>query len=95
MEVEKIQIQFLKSLLAAKQKNYAAQVVEDIVLINGAISRVESESKEQIVKLNFHPDDLLSQYACDIQFFVKNAKKYNCKVRCFKNKNGIDWKVIK
>ena len=95
VEVEKIQIQFLKSLLAAKQKNYAAQVVEDIVLINGAISRVESESKEQIVKLNFHPDDLLSQYACDIQFFVKNAKKYNCKVRCFKNKNGIDWKVIK
>jgi hypothetical protein len=82
-------------LLAAKQKNYAAQVVEDIVLINGAISRVESESKEQIVKLNFHPDDLLSQYSCDIQFFVKNAKKYNCKVRCFKNKNGIDWKVIK
>lgn len=95
VEVEKIQIQFLKSLLAAKQKNYAAQVVEDIVLLNGAISRVESESKEQIVKLNFHPDDLLSQYACDIQFFVKNAKKYNCKVRCFKNKNGIDWKVIK
>ena len=95
VEVEKIQIQFLKSLLAAKQKNYATQVVEDIVLINGAISRVESELKEQIVKLNFHPDDLLSQYACDIQFFVKNAKKYNCKVRCFKNKNGIDWKVIK
>lgn len=94
-EVEKLQIQFLKYLFTQKQKGYAVQVIENIVLINGAISRVESDSKEQLVKLNYHPDDLLSQYACDIQFFCKNARKCNCSVRCFKNKNGIDWKVLK
>lgn len=95
LEIEKNQMDFVRFIFNQRQKTQYVQLVQDIVRLNGALSRVESDGKEQIVKLSYHPDDLMSQYAQDFSFFLKNAGKYNCTVSCFKNNNGIDWKVKK
>lgn len=88
--IEKLQIEFIKTEL---QSFYL--VAENIIRINGALSRVESDGKPQYLSLDFHPDDLMSQFACDLKFFAQNAKKYKCKVKCFKGKNGTDWAIEK
>ena len=95
-EIEKQQIAFVKKLLNDCQKQNLTSTTESLILFNGALSRVEADGKEQTVHLSYHPDDLASPYATDIVFFAKNCRKFNCTVKCFRNKNGeIDWRVSK
>lgn len=94
-KIEKIQIDYIKKLLAEKNRQNLLKATESLILFNGALSRVESDGIEQIVQLSYHPDDLASPYASDIVLFSKNCQGYKCKVRCFKNKNGeITWKTL-
>lgn len=94
-KIEKLQLDFVKSLLAKCNLTKIQNCVESIILFNGALSRVESDGKEQLVSLSYHPDDLASPYATDIQFFSKNCRPVKCRVRCFKNKaHQTDWKTI-
>lgn len=93
--IEKLQLDYVRAHFAERGRQNLLKVTENLIMFNGALSRVESDRKEQTVLLAYHPDDLASQYATDIQFFAKNCQQFKCKVRCFKNKNGqIDWKTI-
>lgn len=95
IEIESIQLDFIKYILSRKQKIYFTKTIESIILFNGALSRVESDGTSQNVKLCFHPDDLASPYVSDIPYFSKACKQFKCIVNFFSSKNGIDWKVIK
>lgn len=93
--IEKLQLDFVRFHFTERNRQNLLKVTENLIQFNGSLSRVESDRKEQTVSLAYHPDDLASQYATDIQFFAKNCQTYKCKVRCFKNKNGqIDWKTF-
>lgn len=94
-KIEELQMNFIQFHLTERHKQNILKVAENLVLFNGALSRVEEDGKEQFVQLNYHPDDLASQYATDIQFFAQNCKQFKCKVKCFKNKNSqIDWRTV-
>lgn len=94
-QIEELQINFIKYLLNKKNKQNYFDLIQNIISLNGAISRVEENSTlEQNVKLLYHPDDLLSPYATDIEFFYKNAPKRKNTCKVYKNKNQINWKVL-
>lgn len=80
LQVQKLQLSFLKALCNEKKRNNVYKVLEDIVILNGAFSVNASTGKSQKVSLKYHPDDLLSEYAFDPDFFVKNARPYKCSV---------------
>ncbi len=90
-EVQKMQLSFLKDLLHEKHQDFVYKTLEDIVVLNGAFSVSSSTGKPQKVKLTYHPDDLLSEYALDPLFFAKNAKPYRCTVLV---QNG-NYKLVK
>ena len=95
-EIEQLQLEFVRNIFARKKiSEKELKTALSIIKINGALSRVESDGIEQTVQLDFHPDDLLSEYAMDISFFAKNAKYFSNKTRCFISKCGVDWKVVK
>ncbi|MCQ2586225.1 MAG: radical SAM protein [Treponema sp.] len=89
-EVQKMQLAFLKDLCHEKHCDNVFKVLEDIVILNGAFSVNSSTGKSQKVQLKYHPDDLLSEYALDPMFFLKNAKPYRCTVLV---QNG-DYKIL-
>lgn len=93
--IQKFQLDYLE--YAFKKNHLERQLffVRDLVNLNGAISECTACAKESVVKLNYHPDDVMSEYASDIQFFVKNARPYSCKVKVFTTKNGPDYKLVK
>ncbi len=92
--VEKMQLDFLQQFFDSRSKKALWPAAGSIIRFNGALSRVESDGRAQTVKLLFHPDDLATPYASDIQFFSKNCRQYPCSVQCFAGKNGPDWKII-
>lgn len=93
-KIEELQIAFVKEHFTKRGRQNLLKVTENLIRFNGALSRVESDRKEQTVQLDYHPDDLASQYATDIQFFSKNCRPFKNKTRCFKNKNGqTDWRL--
>ena len=95
-EIEKIQLDFVRGVfIKRKSGEKELKTILSIIKINGALSRVESEGSDQTVQLDYHPDDLLSEYAMDISFFARNAKNYPNRTRCFLSKCGVDWKVLK
>jgi len=94
IEVEKLQLDFIRSKYAEKHLERQTAAVEDIIRLNGALSRTQSDGTEQTVQLHYHPDDLMSQYASDISFFVRNAKPQKCTARTFMTQNGADWKTV-
>ena len=92
-DIEKLQLEFLEKEFNKRNRQNLLTAAKNIVMLNGAISRVQDEGKEEIISLSYHPDDLASQYATDIQFFAKNCRKFKCNVKIFMTKNGLDWKT--
>lgn len=94
-EIINIQKEFLYKILSKLSLLKYQDLIFDLIDFNASISLLISDGKESIKKLNYHPDDLASEYSCDLQFFYKNCKKFPCRVKFFRNKNSIDWKIIK
>ena len=86
-------MEFLEKEFNKRNRQNLLTAAKNIVMLNGAISRVQDEGKEETISLSYHPDDLTSQYATDIQFFAKNCRKFKCNVKIFMTKNGPDWKT--
>ena len=93
-EVEKVQLAFLKNIFEKKQKSAFFAAAESLVRFYGALSRVEYDGTPQIIKLNYHPDDLADSAALDIKFFTSAAKRFPCRVRCFKKNGCVDWQLL-
>ena len=93
-KLEYFQLNFVCQKYTEKQLSTLLPVAQDLISMNGALSRTQSDGKEQRVQLHYHPDDVMSPYATDIAFFAKNARRQRCTVRIFMTKNGVDWKIV-
>lgn len=87
VEIEKLQCDFIKYLLTKRQKESLTIAALNLIKINGALSRLDSDGKEQIVQLDYIPEELLSPYATDLIFFSKNAGKRKSSIK-LKYKQG-------
>ena len=77
-QIEKLQIEFVNNIL--KQKNFEKYylLIKNLIELNGALSRSYSDGENTELSLSYHPDDLMSEYAQDIKFFLSNAQKFSC-----------------
>lgn len=89
--IEKAQLDFVKSQYLKKNLKNEADVAHDLIVLNNALSEYTASGKESVVELNYHPDDLMSEYAQNIKFFAANCGRYKNRTRVFDN----DWKVLK
>lgn len=92
VEIEKMQIAFVRLLLSQKRLEKMQFLVEDIIHINGAFARCSAEKESTVLSLHYHIDDLLSPYAQDLLYFAQNAKPRQGRYQIFFGKNGVDYK---
>ncbi len=78
--IEKMQILFLEQKYEEKKCPELFQAVKDIVILNGAMSRLAGEGEECEIKTSYHPDDLLGFDAFDIASFCENVCMENCQI---------------
>lgn len=95
IDIEKIQLEFLKNLFAEHKQERYYRVVEDIVKFYGAISRTTDTGKAEAVQLNHNADFVVSDYASDIRWFSENVKPQKCKIQTFINNGDVDFRYIK
>ena len=94
-EIEKVQLQFLKSLLAERQQEKYSRLVEDLVRFYGAISRTTDTRQSEQLSLNYDAEYLASDYAADIKYFYENVKPGKCRIQTFMNRGQVDFRFIK
>lgn len=87
-ELEKMQILFLDMKIEEKKKPQLLSVVNDIVKINGALSRLVAEGEESSVELDYSPDDLLSPESLDLVSFSNDVCMEHCTAKIFLNSEG-------
>lgn len=88
--IEKTQIAFCEKKLADKGKGYLVPAVRDIIALNGAWTRAFAEGEESSLELSFHPEDLFSTDAMDLEYFAENACMEHCSVRVISGPDGPD-----
>lgn len=93
-DIEKMQIVFLKQKFDEKNKSHAFVAVQDLVVLNGAFSRLVAEGQESVVDTSYNPDDLLSPYATEIASFVEDVTMESCEVKVFLNGDYPDYKIL-
>ncbi len=95
MEIEKVQLDFLKEIFAERKLERYFRVVEDIVKFYGAISRTTDTGKSETVTLNYNAEYVASEYASDIRWFYENVKLQRCRIQTFINGGQADFRFIK
>lgn len=94
-QITELQVSFVKQKYKNAHLDKLVPIAEDLIRMNGALGLCTFDGTESTITTNYHPDDVMSEYATDLQFFAKNAGKQKCKVKIFEGKNGVDWKTIK
>ncbi len=94
-EIEKVQLEYLKSLFSERKQEKYFRVVEDIVRFYGAISRTTDSRKSETVSLNYNAEYVASDYAADIKFFFENVKLQRCKIQTFINGGDVDFRFVR
>jgi len=92
-DAESLQIDFLKIKYSEKDKGYLFPALCDTIRLNGALTRALAEGEETELDLTYHPDDLLSPDAMDLEYFSDNAYMENCSVRVFNGTDGPDIEI--
>ena len=93
-EIEKMQLLFLKEKYDEKNLRHVFPAVRDVVLLNGAFSRLAGEGEKCSLELSFNPDDLLSPAAMDLSAFCENICMEKCRVKIFAGDEGPDYKIF-
>ncbi|MBQ6779829.1 MAG: DUF4080 domain-containing protein [Treponema sp.] len=88
-----MQLEFVRAQYKARHLDKLLPACEDFILMNNAVSRCTATGKETHLTLRFHPDDIMSEYATDLPFFVQHCGRQKCRVRVFSGKNGTDWRT--
>ena len=91
--IEKMQLLFLDEKYEEKHCHNLITLMNDIVKINGAMSRLAGEGEEAVITTSYNPDDLLSEEACDLTSFAENVCMEECKVRIFSNGEYPDYEI--
>lgn len=95
VEIEKIQLEFLREQCKQKNLQRYYPALEDIVKFYGAISRTTDSGKNEVVSLNYDAEYVASDYASDIRYFVENLRPKKCRIQTFINKGSADFRFIK
>lgn len=90
-----MQLLFLKDKFEEKHKQSLLPVVNDIVMLNGAFSRVAAENEECVLETSYNPDELLSPYAMDIARFADSVCLEPCRVKVFAAADSPDYTVLR
>lgn len=93
-ELERMQLAFLKEKFEEKHKGHLWAAAEDLIRLNGAMSRVVEEGEESQIELSYTPDDLLSPGAMNLARFCENVTEEPCLVRVFEGRDGPDYKIL-
>ncbi|MDY5124397.1 MAG: hypothetical protein SPE59_11450 [Treponema sp.] len=93
-DIEKMQLLFLDEKYEEKSCKDLIPLVHDIVIINGAISRVAGEGKESVIDVSYHPEDLLGPESFDLLSFAENVCMMNCRVKIFETADGPDFEIL-
>ena len=94
-EIQKLQKDFVSKKFSEKRLSKLLPAALDLIELNGALGLCSAEGKESVISLSYHPDDLMSGYACDLHFFSANAGKQKNKTRVFVGNDGPDWALVK
>lgn len=92
--IEKMQLLFLEQKYEEKNCLQLFPAVQDIVQLNGALSRLVGEGEESIIDTSYHPDDVLSPESMDLHSFADNVCMENCRVKVFYNGENPDYKIL-
>jgi len=92
-EAEKLQLDFIEKKYREKEKAFLLPVIRDIILLNGAWTRALAEGDEATLSLSYHPEDLMSPDAMDLEYFNDNAYMENCTVRVFAGADGPEMEI--
>ncbi|MCQ2583339.1 MAG: hypothetical protein MJ160_05480 [Treponema sp.] len=91
--IEKMQLLFLEQKFEEKNKRELYTLVQDIVKVNGAMSRLAGENIESTVETSYHPDDLFGPESMDLEAFCENVCMEHCEVRIFAGEEGPEYSV--
>lgn len=93
-DLERMQLAFLREKFEEKHKSQLWSAAEDLIRLNGAMSRVVEEGEESQIELTYNPDDLLSPEAMNLSRFCDNVTGEPCLVRVFEGRDGPDYKIL-
>lgn len=74
-EVEALQKNFVTQIFTQRKMQRLLDVALDIIAFNGAVSRKIDTGVSETVRLNYPAEYIDSEFAMDLDFFVKNVKK--------------------
>lgn len=86
-EIEKMQLLFIGEKYEEKARHELLEVADNIVRINGAVSRLEKEGDSCELELSYSPDDLLGPEAFDLKAFSESVCMEPAKIK-LKIENG-------
>jgi hypothetical protein len=92
-DIEKMQLVFLDEKYEEKHCQDMIPLVNDIVKINGAMSRLVSDDEEAVIETSYNPDDLLGPESFDLRSFMENVCMEGCRVKIFAGEEGPDYAV--
>lgn len=93
-EIEKMQLLFLSLKYEEKKLSSVFPVVEDVVRLNGAVSRVVAEGMQSVIETRYHPDDLFGPESFDLEAFAENVCMEECSVTVFLKDGDVDYTVL-
>ena len=94
LALEKMQLLFLEQKYEEKNQHELIPLVKDIVVLNGAMSRLAGEGEESTIVTSYNPDDLLSEEAMNLTAFCENVCMEECRVYIFAGEEGPEFEVI-
>ena len=93
-QIEELQLAFIQKRFHESHKDRYLPAAEDLIRMHAALGRCTFDGSESTFTTHYHPDDVMSEYGTDIEFFTENCGKQKCRVRVFAGKNGADWRTI-
>ena len=93
-QIEELQLAFIQKKFREKHKDRFLPAAEDLIRIHSALGRCTFDGTESTFTTHYHPDDVMSEYGTDIEFFTENCGKQKCKVKVFVGENGADWRCL-
>lgn len=94
-EIEKMQLLFLQQKFEEKKKTHMFTAANDIVCMNGALSRLVSDGTECVLETDYNPEEIFGPEAMDLNAFVNDLCMEHCTVKVFLNEDGEpDFKIL-
>ena len=93
-EIEKMQLLFIDEKYEEKHKRDLITLVNDIVSINGAMSRLVGEDEESTIETSYNPEELFGPESMDLEGFVENVCMEHCSVKIFAGEEGPDFQIL-